>query len=78
MQAEKVSSSSHKLAVQHFNGGQVTEITLADAISYPDRDVVVDIDVKEPESLNASFLTSELNGSCYTTASVVRPLIRHR
>lgn len=71
IEVAKVTSPSHKLTVTQSDDSLQTDITLADAVIYPDRDVVIDISVKEPESLSASFLTSGSDGDYYTTAAIV-------
>lgn len=71
IEVARITSPSHRIAVSRGEGRSESVITLADAISFPDRDVVVDITVKEPEGAAASFLTSEAAGTFYTVVSVV-------
>lgn len=73
MELQQVTSPSHAIAMAGSADPRVTTITLADTLNYPDRDVVIEIAVKDPEGVCASFLTSELGGAFYTIASVVPP-----
>jgi len=72
MEIRRITSPSHAIDVSSATGAtSLTTITLVDELSFPDRDVLIDIAVEDPESLAASFLTSEIDGSFYTVASVV-------
>jgi len=72
MKVRRITSPSHALVITDSPADPLlANITLADTLCYPDRDVVIDIAVEDPESMSASFLTSQLGDSFYTVASVV-------
>ena len=71
MEVVRITSPSHKIIVTQGETAIDHRIALADSVSYPDRDVVIDIEVKEPENAASSFLSSEIDGEFFTAVSVV-------